>query len=37
MNKTHQFRVRDQNNVRKLIHIFNGKLLTDRKRDQFAA
>jgi len=37
MNKTHLFRVRDQNNVRKLIYIFNGKLLTDKKRNQFAA
>ena len=34
-NKTHHFRVRDQKNLLKLIHIFNGNLLTERKNNQF--
>lgn len=34
-NKTHHFRVRDQKGILKLIHIFNGNLLTERKNNQF--
>lgn len=34
-NKTHHFRVRDQKNLIKLIYIFNGNLLTERKNNQF--
>jgi hypothetical protein len=34
-NKTHYFRVRDQKGILKLIHIFNGNLLTERKNNQF--
>ena len=35
INKTHQFRVRDKDGVLKLIHIFNGNLLTEKKSNQF--
>ena len=34
-NKTHHFRVRDQKGILKLIQIFNGNLLTERKNYQF--
>ncbi len=34
-NKTHHFRVRDKKGILKLIHIFNGNLLTERKNNQF--
>lgn len=34
-NKTHHFRVRDQKGILKLIHIFNGNLLTERKNNEF--
>jgi hypothetical protein len=34
-NKTHHFRVRDQKGILKLIYIFNGNLLTERKNNQF--
>jgi hypothetical protein len=35
INKTHRFRVRDKNNLLKLINIFNGNLLTKYKINQF--
>ena len=34
-NKTHRFRVRDKNNILKLIQIFNGNILTKHKSKQF--
>lgn len=34
-NKTHHFRVRDKNNLLKIIQIFNGNILTKAKKDQF--
>lgn len=34
-NKTHHFRVRDKNNILKLIQIFNGNILTKYKINQF--
>jgi hypothetical protein len=34
-NKTHHFRVRDKNMVLKLIHIFNGNIMTNYKFNQF--
>lgn len=34
-NKTHHFRVRDQKGILKLIYIFNGNLLTEKKNNQF--
>jgi hypothetical protein len=33
--KTHHFRVRDKNMVLKLIHIFNGNIMTNYKFNQF--
>jgi len=35
INNTHQFRVRDKNNLIKIIHIFNGNLITKAKILQF--
>lgn len=35
VNKTHHFRVRDKNNILKLIQIFNGNILTKFKLNQF--
>jgi len=35
INKTHQFRVRDKNNLFKIINIFNGNLITKAKTQQF--
>jgi hypothetical protein len=35
VNKTHHFRVRDKNNILKLIYIFNGNLITKYKLNQF--
>jgi len=37
MNKTHHYRVRDRNNILKLIEIFNGNILTKYKINQFKA
>jgi hypothetical protein len=34
-NKTHHFRVRDKKNILKLIHIFNGNIITNYKFNQF--
>ncbi len=34
-NKTHHFRVRNKNNILKLIHIFNGNIVTKYKLNQF--
>lgn len=34
-NKTHQYRVRDKNNLLKIINYFNGNLVTKSKIDQF--
>lgn len=34
-NQTHQFRVRDKNNLLKIIDIFNGNLITKAKKAQF--
>lgn len=34
-NKTHQFRIRDKNNILKIIQIFNGNILTKFKLNQF--
>ena len=34
-NKTHHFRVRDKDNILKLIKIFNGNILTKLKKNQF--
>jgi hypothetical protein len=35
LNKTHQYRVRDRNNLVKIIHMFNGNLITKAKIAQF--
>jgi hypothetical protein len=35
INKTHQFRVRDKNNLIKIINIFNGNIITKAKLLQF--
>jgi len=35
INNTHQFRVRDKDNLCKIINIFNGNLITKAKRLQF--
>jgi len=35
VNKTHCFRVRDKNNLLKLISIFNGNIFLDSKKEQF--
>lgn len=35
INNTHHFRVRDKNGFLKLIHIFNGNLLTEKTNNQF--
>ena len=35
VNKTHHYRVRDKNNILKLISIFNGNIATKAKRDIF--
>jgi hypothetical protein len=35
LNKTHQYRVRDKNNLIKIISIFNGNLITKAKIIQF--
>ena len=34
-NKTHQYRVRDKNNLLKIINIFNGNIITKAKKNQF--
>lgn len=34
-NKTHHFRVRDKKGILKLINLFNGNLLTEKKKTQF--
>jgi hypothetical protein len=34
-NKTHHYRVRDKNNIFKLIQIFNGNIVTKHKLSQF--
>jgi hypothetical protein len=34
-NKTHHYRVRDKNNILKLINIFNGNIKTKAKNNQF--
>ena len=35
INNTHQFRVRDQKNILKLINIFNDNIITEHKNKQF--
>ena len=35
VNKTHHYRVRDKNNILKIISIFNGNIVTKAKKDQF--
>ena len=35
VNKTHHYRVRDKDNILKLISIFNGNIVTKAKKDQF--
>lgn len=35
INKTHHYRVRDKNNIFKLINIFNGNIITKYKNNQF--
>lgn len=35
INKTHHYRVRDKNNILKLINIFNGNIITKYKNNQF--
>jgi len=35
INKTHHYRVRDKNNILKLINLFNGNILTKYKNNQF--
>jgi hypothetical protein len=34
-NNTHCYRVRDKNNILKLISIFNGNIFMDSKKEQF--
>lgn len=34
-NKTHHFRIRDKNNILKIINIFNGNIITKNKKNQF--
>ena len=35
LNKTHQYRIRDKDNLLKIIKIFNGNLITKHKKSQF--